>query len=263
MENSKIYIVNTFTDKLFEGNLAGVCPLEKWLPDNVMQSIALENNLSETAFFVIEDGTALIRWFTPKIEVKLCGHATLASAHILFNELSYKKKKIIFNTFFGEEIIVSKENNIYFMDFPAYKTERSDLDLESIKDALGVKPYEFLSGFYGLAIFKNQEEIISISPKFSLLKKLPIQGIIVTAPGNNSDFVSRFFAPNLGINEDPVTGSAHCLLIPYWYNQLKKTKMLAHQLSLRGGILYCSYHTDRVQIGGQAITFLKGKIRLP
>ena len=183
MDKTEIYIVNTFTDKLFEGNLAGVCPLKKWLPDSVMQSIALENNLSETAFFVIDDDIAHIRWFTPKVEVKLCGHATLASAYILFNELSYKKEKIIFNTFFGEKIKIFKENNIYFMDFPAYKTEQSNLDLETIKNALGMKPYNFLSGFYGLAIFKNEEEIISISPKFSLLKKLPIKGIIATAPG--------------------------------------------------------------------------------
>ena len=139
------------------------------------------------------------------------------------------------------------------MDFPAYKTEQSNLDLETIKNALGMKPYNFLSGFYGLAIFKNEEEIISISPKFSLLKKLPIKGIIATAPGKNSDFVSRFFAPNLGIDEDPVTGSAHCLLIPYWYNQLKKTQMIALQLSIRGGKLYCSYNIDRVQIGGQTL----------
>ena len=177
MDKTEIYIVNTFTDKLFEGNLAGVCPLKKWLPDSVMQSIALENNLSETAFFVIDDDIAHIRWFTPKVEVKLCGHATLASAYILFNELSYKKEKIIFNTFFGEKISVFKENNIYFMDFPAYKTEQSNLDLETIKNALGMKPYNFLSGFYG-RYFENEEEIISISPKFSLLKNYQLKELL-------------------------------------------------------------------------------------
>ena len=148
------------------------------------------------------------------------------------------------------------------MDFPSYKLKKCNIDLEIINNALNANPYDFLSGIYGFAIFNTQEEIIAISPKFELLKKLPNKGIIVTAPGNNSDFVSRFFAPNLGIEEDPVTGSAHCLLIPYWYKRLKKNQMLAYQLSSRGGELFCSYNQNRVRIGGNAVTFLKGEILL-
>jgi PhzF family phenazine biosynthesis protein len=262
MNKISIYKVDAFTNKLFTGNPAAVCPLKKWLPDNVMQSIALENNLSETAFFVLEDDEVLIRWFTPKVEIELCGHATLASAHIIFNELKYRKEKLIFNTFFGEKITVFKENDFFSMDFPSYEPEQSDIDLETIKNILNANPIDFLTGIYGLAIFNTHEEINAISPNFELLKKLPYKGIIVTAPGKDSDFVSRFFGPNVGIKEDPVTGSAHCLLIPYWYKQLKKNQMIAHQLSSRGGELFCSYHKDRVRIGGNAITFLKGEITL-
>ena len=260
--NIRLYKVNAFTDKLFRGNPAAVCPLKKWLPDNIMQSIASENNLSETAFFVLDDDEILIRWFTPKVEIELCGHATLASAHIIFNELGYKKEKLIFNTYFGEKIIVLKENNFFSMDFPSYPLEKSNFDLEIIKDVLGARPNNFFSGIYGLAIFNFEEEITAITPKFDLFKNIPFKGIIVSAPGNNSDFVSRFFAPTLGIKEDPVTGSTHCLLIPYWYKRLKKKQMLAHQLSSRGGELFCSYNQDRVRIGGNAVTFVKGEILL-
>tara|TARA_B100001287_G_scaffold87685_1_gene73426 strand:+ start:433 stop:1224 length:792 start_codon:yes stop_codon:yes gene_type:complete len=262
MDNILLYKVDTFTDKLFSGNTAAVCPLKKWLPDDVMQSIAFENNLSETAFFKLDDDEVDIRWFTPKVEIELCGHATLASAHIIYNEIGYKKEKLIFNTSFGEKISVFKENNFFSMDFPSYVPEKANIDLEIIKNVLCANPYDFLTGIYGLAIFNTQEEITAISPNFDLFKNLPYKGIIVTAPGNNSDFVSRFFGPNLGIKEDPVTGSAHCSLIPYWYKRLKKNQMIAHQLSSRGGELFCSYHEDRVRIGGRAITFLKGEIIL-
>ena len=262
MDKILLYKVDTFTDKLFSGNTAAVCPLKKWLPDDVMQSIAFENNLSETAFFKLDDDEVHIRWFTPKVEIELCGHATLASAHIIYNEIGYKKEKLIFNTSFGEKISVFKENNFFSMDFPSYEPEKPNIDLEIIKNALCANPYDFLIGIYGLAIFNTQEEITAISPNFDLFKNLPYKGIIVTAPGNNTDFVSRFFGPNLGINEDPVTGSAHCTLIPYWYKRLKKNQMIAHQLSSRGGELFCSYHKDRVRIGGRVVTFLKGEIIL-
>ena len=225
MNKIVLYKVDAFTDKLFRGNPAAVCPLKNWLPDNVMQSIATENNLSETAFFLLDDGEVLIRWFTPEVEIELCGHATLASAHIIFNELEYKKEKLIFKTSFGEKIIVLKEDNFFSMDFPSYPPEKSNFNLETIKNVLGARPNEFFSGIYGLATFNTEEEITAISPKFELFKNLPFKGIIVSAPGNNSDFVSRFFAPTLGIKEDPVTGSAHCLLIPYWYKRLKKTNV--------------------------------------
>ena len=262
MDKILLYKVDTFTDKLFSGNTAAVCPLKKWLPDDVMQSIAFENNLSETAFFKLDDDEVHIRWFTPKVEIELCGHATLASAHIIYNEIGYKKEKLIFNTSFGEKISVFKENNFFSMDFPSYEPEKPNIDLEIIKNALCANPYDFLKGIYGLAIFNTQEEITAISPNFDLFKNLPYKGIIVTAPGNNTDFVSRFFGPNIGINEDPVTGSAHCTLIPYWYKRLKKNQMIAHQLSSRGGELFCSYHKDRVRIGGRVVTFLKGEIIL-
>ena len=264
MEKIKLYKVNAFTNQLFNGNPAAVCPLSEWLPDDIMQSIATENNLSETAFFIRKDHEIEIRWFTPKVEVELCGHATLACAHVIYNEYKYVDDKLIFSTFFGEKINVHKEKNLFFMDFPSHKTKKSPFNAKLLNNALdGTSPEDFLSGFYDIAIFKTQEEITSISPKFNLLKQLPNKGLIITAPGKNVDFVSRFFAPKLGIDEDPVTGSAHCLLIPYWYNRLNKKNMLALQLSPRGGELFCTYHNNRVGIGGYAVTFLEGEIRLP
>ena len=263
MDKVKVYIVNAFAKKnIFKGNPAAVCPLENWLPDDLMQSIAFENNLSETAFFIKKDNIFFIRWFTPKKEIELCGHATLAVAHVLFNELGFKSKKIEFKTFFDEKLIVKNESNYLSMDFPAIELTESNEDLNLVTDVLGLRPSRYLSGNYGFAIYHNEDEIIKISPKLNLFKKLSHNGVIVTAPGKSVDFVSRFFAPDLGINEDPVTGSAHCALIPYWSNRLNKFDMVAHQLSERKGEIFCSHYNGRVEISGNAVTYLKGEISL-
>jgi len=262
MVKVKVYIVNAFANKTFRGNPAAVCPLESWLPDDLMQLIAFENNLSETAFFIKKDNVFSIRWFTPKKEIELCGHATLAAAHVLFNELGFQNKKIQFNTFFDEKLVVQNETNYMSMDFPAIELTESNEDLNTVTDVLGLRPSRYLSGNYGFAIFSNEDEIIKISPKLSAFKKLYHNGVIVTAPGKSVDFVSRFFAPNLGINEDPVTGSAHCALIPYWSKRLNKFDMVAHQLSERKGEIFCSLSKGRVGISGNAITYLKGELSI-
>ncbi len=256
----KMYQVDAFSEKLFCGNPAAVCPLQDWLPENVMQSIATENNLSETAFFVEKNNKFFIRWFTPKVEIGLCGHATLAVAHILYSELGYKEKQIAFETKKGEILNVCRDKDIINLDFPSYQPQVVDDPTNLLNRALGANPSWFLSGNYGMAVFNDEQDIIKMQPDLNLLAKLEYNGIIVTAPGDRVDFVSRFFGPKLGIPEDPVTGGAHCELIPYWANRLKKRDMLASQLSKRGGQLYCSYLGDRVIMGGKAITYLEGEI---
>ena len=265
MDEIKIYIVNAFANKKksFKGNPAAVCPLNSWLPDDLMQSIAFENNLSETAFFIKKDNIFFIRWFTPKKEIELCGHATLASAHVLFNELNFRDKEIEFNTFFNEKLIVKNESRYMSMDFPAIEVVESNEDLNTVTDVLGLRPTRYLSGNYGFAIFNNEDEIIKISPKLNMFKNLSHNGVIVTAPGKSVDFVSRFFAPNLGIDEDPVTGSAYCALIPYWSKRFNKIDLVSHQLSERKGEVFCAYYKERVKISGNAITYLKGKLSAP
>ena len=234
MADIKIYKVDAFTKELFSGNPAAVCPLENWLPGKVMQSIAMENKLSETAFYIKNKDKFYIRWFTPKLEIGLCGHATLATAHIIFTETGYKDKEIKFETKSGEILYVSRENNIINMDFPALKPKIvTNQDIEKIHSALGNRPTYFLSNNYGLAVFENEKEIIKMKPDFSKLEKLQYDGIIVSALGKNVDFVVRFFGPKLGIPEDPVTGSAYCELIPYWSERLNKKKLIAKQLSKR------------------------------
>ena len=262
MNKIKIYQVDAFTNKLFSGNPAAVCPLDKWLPDEVMQSIALENNYSETAFFIKNQKKFSIRWFTPEVEIGLCGHATLAAAHILFTEMDFQEDIVEFKTNSGEILKVKKNNNILKMDFPSHDPKITDQNLEEVSQALGILPVSFYFCNYGLAVFNNEEDIIKIRPNFSILEKLPYDGIIVTAPGEKVDFVSRFFGPKLGIPEDPVTGGAHCVLIPYWSKRLNKKDMFARQLSKRGGELHCSFLGDRVYIGGQATTYLKGELLL-
>tara|TARA_B100000686_G_C16794620_1_gene981374 strand:+ start:953 stop:1753 length:801 start_codon:yes stop_codon:yes gene_type:complete len=262
MNRIKIYQVDAFTSDLFTGNPAAVCPLDNWLSDEVMQSIALENNLSETAFFIKKNNKFFIRWFTPKVEIDLCGHATLAAAHVMFREMNFKDDNMEFKTITGDTLKVVKNNNILSMNFPSHEPKIINQDLEEISAALGVFPTFFLYHNYGLAVFNNEEEIIKIKPNFNTLVNLPYNGIIATAPGENVDFVSRFFGPKLGINEDPVTGGAHCELIPYWSKRLNKKDMIARQLSKRGGELYCSYLGDRVIMGGKAITYMKGELLL-
>lgn len=215
-----LYQVDAFTDKLFGGNAAAVCPLETWLPDATMQAIAEENNLSETAFFVKAGDRFEIRWFTPKIEIHLAGHPTLATAHVIFRHLGYDKPEIVFQSKSGE-LRAGRSGDILQLDFPAYEMAPVRCPKE-LSRGLKAKPHEVLKGRDFMAVFKTEADILAIEPDFSELAKLDCLGIIITAPGDRADFVSRFFAPRAGILEDPVTGSAHTLLIPYWAKRLGK-----------------------------------------
>jgi PhzF family phenazine biosynthesis protein len=256
-----IYQVDAFTDKIFGGNPAAVCPLDKWIDAGLMQKIALENNLSETAFFVEKGNGFELRWFTPKIEINLAGHPTLATAHVIFEHLGYKKDEINFITLKSGVLKASKKDGIIRLDFPGYDVKKTTPP-ESLLKGLGVTPKEVFLGRDYFAVYDNEHEILVLDPDFRELARLDCLGIIATAPGDSCDFVSRFFAPRAGINEDPVTGSAHTLLIPYWAKRLKKDKLHAYQLSERRGELFCEYHGERVIIGGRAVTFMKGEIIL-
>ena len=262
MDRVKIFQVDAFASNLFAGNPAAICPLDDWLDDKVMQSIAMENNLSETAFFVIRDNKFYLRWFTPKAEIDLAGHPTLATAHIIFTEILPGKNNIQFHTKFGDLLTVSLKKNILSMDFPSYSPMPETSKLKEVSTALKSTPSKFLFGKYGMAVYENEQDILKISPNYDALMDLDYNGIIVTAPGNSCDFVSRFFAPKLGIYEDPVTGSAHCELIPYWSKIFNKRNMLARQLSHRGGELHCSYLGERVIIGGKAVPYMRGELML-
>ena len=262
MKKIKIFQVDTFCNELFSGNAAAVCPLNDWLPDKIMQSIAMENNLSETAFFIKRNDNIEIRWFTPKTEIDLCGHATLAAAHIIFTEMGFNGKELKFKTKSGETLTIIRNGNELNMNFPSCSPEVVDYDLDNLSKILKKYPTSLLHCNYAIAVYENEKDIIEISPDFLALEKLPYKGIIVTAPGNSVDFVSRFFAPKLGIQEDPVTGSAYCELIPYWAKRLEKNNMISKQLSRREGKLYCTYLGDRVIIGGKAITYMRGNLLL-
>lgn len=258
--NIQIYQADAFTDRLFGGNPAAVCPLNKWLPDATMQKIATENNLAETAFFVKDDKGYKLRWFTPEYEIDLCGHATLASAHIIFTELGYGEPVIHFTTVKAGVLTVAKEGDKYKMDFPSRPPIPIELPnglAEALSDKKPLATYRSRDYFL---VYETEEDILDISPDFFALSKLDTVGVIVTAPGNNSDFVSRFFAPGAGIPEDPVTGSAHCNLIPYWAGKLGKTSLHAYQVSERRGELWCELKGDRVLMSGNAVTYLKGEI---
>jgi len=255
-----IYQADAFTSSLFGGNPAAICPLDKWLPDETMQKIASENNLAETAFFVPEGDGYKLRWFTPEFEIDLCGHATLASAHIIFTELGYTKESIHFETLKAGTLTVSRAGDKYTMDFPS----RPPIVIEvpnGLVEALGGKePKAILRSRDYFLVYDNEEDITELSPDFTALSKFDTVGFIVTARGNNSDFVSRFFAPGAGIPEDPVTGSAHCNLIPYWADKLGKNELHAYQLSARKGELWCELKGERVLMSGNAVTYLKGEI---
>jgi PhzF family phenazine biosynthesis protein len=254
------YQVDAFTDHLFGGNPAGVCPLNEWIPDKKMQQIAKENNLSETAFFVQENEIYHIRWFTPKVEVDLCGHATLASGHVIFNHLNYSGNLINFESRSGR-LLVRKDKNFITLDFPTASFTKVEPP-EIISQALGKKSSEvYFSNDY-LVLFDSEKDIIDLNPDFQLLSQLETRGVIVTAKGTEVDFVSRFFAPAVGIDEDPVTGSAHTILTPYWANKLNKSELTAYQLSERKGKLVCKYLGDRVEISGKAVTYLTGTIHV-
>lgn len=257
-----IYQVDAFTPQLFGGNPAAVVPLDSWLTPKEMQKIAAENNLAETAFFVPLKNDYEIRWFTPEMEIDLCGHATLASAHVIFSELGYTSKTVCFHTQKAGKLSVTKTENLYTLDFPARPATACAMP-PGLWEAIGGKnPIEVLASRDIMLVYETEADVLALKPDFSALAKLDLLGVIATAKGENCDFVSRFFAPSAGINEDPVTGSAHCNLIPYWAAKLNKTKMHAFQISARRGELWCEAKQDRVLMAGEAVTYLKGEINL-
>lgn len=260
----KIYQIDAFTDTIFGGNPAAVCVLKEWLSDELMQKIAAENNLAETAFTVPHEDHYQLRWFTPELEVDLCGHATLATAFTLFQYYGHTNNTIWFISPRSGELLVQKHTDgSMTLDFPTDEL----LPLggkEDLNKAIGKIPIKTFKGKTDfLLVYKTQEDIERIQPNFHLLDQLDCRGVIVTAPGTEVDFVSRFFAPQCGIPEDPVTGSAHTSLTPYWSAQLGKTQMTAKQLSKRGGELRCEYLGERVKISGKAVCYLVGEIDIP
>jgi len=254
-----IFQVDAFSNKIFSGNPAAVVPLEYWLEDDQMQQIAQENNLSETAFFVDRGSWYQLRWFTPQNEVDLCGHATLASAYVIMNKIQPDLNEVKFGTHSGE-LHVTKNDDMYSMDFPAHPPEKCDTPKDLLA-GLDKQPKEVLASNYYLVVYENENEIKELHPYMTKLKELDRMAVIVTAPGDDVDFVSRFFAPAVGIPEDPVTGSAHCTLIPYWAEKLGKQKMQARQISCRGGELSCELNDSRVTIAGKGMLYMQGTIQ--
>jgi len=254
-----IYLVDAFTDKLFGGNPAAVCPLETWLPDELMQQLAAENNLSETVFFVPEADGFNIRWFTPGTEVKLCGHATLASAHVLFSLLGYPSNNIIFYSKSGPLQVTRNEDASITLNFPSNPPTLVTEIPDGLLDGLGIGAAPvFSSSFDYMVVLPNQQAILDLAPDFSILAKVKARGVIATAKGLESDFVSRCFYPQSGVNEDPVTGSAHTIMTPYWAAHFQKTSLSAIQLSARKGSLQLELLGDRVTMTGKAVTYLQG-----
>lgn len=255
-----LYQIDAFSDRPFGGNPAAVIPLKEWLDDKLMQAIAEENNLSETAFFVAEDNVYRIRWFTPVCEVPLCGHATLASAHVLFNILGVKGDIIEFESLSGP-LSVTRDNDFLTLNFPLYIPEKCEMP-ENLFKGLGVRPVECLKSEDYIAVFENEADLAAIEPDHAYLKRLDLRGVIVTSVSDSCDFVARFFAPKYAIPEDPVTGSAYTQLVPYWMEKLGKNKMTARQVSSRGGELVCEVIDNRVKITGKAYTYLEGTIKI-
>ena len=255
-----LYQIDAFTSRLFSGNPAAVCPLEDWLEDGVLQAIAAENNLSETAFFVKRGERYHLRWFTPALEVDLCGHATLASAFVILNELEPSRDAVVFDTLSGE-LRVSRDGGLLSMDFPARPPEPCEVPPKLVA-ALGRAPQATLASRDLMAVFATEDEVRSMAPKMVLLAELDAFAVIVTAPGKEVDFVSRFFAPRAGIDEDPVTGSAHSTLVPYWAKRLDRPTLHAWQVSPRGGELWCEDRGNRVIIKGNSVRYLTGEVQL-
>jgi len=259
----KIYQIDAFTSKLFGGNPAAVCILESWLETDLMQKIAAENNLAETAFAVKNTNHYELRWFTPEIEVDLCGHATLATAFVIFNYYGYNENTLRFISPRSGELLVQKsESGLLTMDFPTDDVTPVS-EQTNISKAVGKQPVETYKGKTDyMLIYESQAEIEAIAPNFHLLNELDCRGVIITAKGKEVDFVSRFFAPQCGIPEDPVTGSAHTTLTPYWSEKLNKKTLSAKQLSERGGDIQCEYLGDRVKISGNGVCYLNGEIEI-
>lgn len=256
----KIYQVDAFTDKVFSGNPAAVCPLEEWLDDDILLNIAAENNLSETAFYVPSDDGFAIRWFTPNVEVDLCGHATLATSYVLYNQKGYTGDVIRFYSPRSGKLTVTVYGELFLLNFPVDSfTEIVLTDL--LVSSTDKKPlYAYKGKTDYMLVFENEEDIRTLQPNLPVVAQLDARGIIVTAKGETADFVSRFFAPAAGVNEDPVCGSAHTTLTPYWAKELNKTELQAFQLSKRGGALYCRLLDNRVELGGKAVLYMKGEI---
>lgn len=256
-----LYQIDAFTNSVFAGNPAAVCPLLEWLPDNVLQAIAAENNLAETAFFVPQDNGFHLRWFTPTVEVDLCGHATLASAYVLYEILDYQEARIEFHTRSGKLSVTQNEQGLV-MDFPSQPPESIPCP-DALSKGLGIIPKECWAAADYIAVFDSEAEILAIQPDFQHLKQLDQRGVIITSKSQKYDFVSRFFAPNYGIDEDPVTGSAYTQLTPLWAEKLGKTCLNAKQVSQRGGELKCEKKGDRIFITGQCAHYLTGTIHIP
>lgn len=257
-----IYQVDAFTDKLFGGNPAAVCPLEKWLPDATMQAIAAENNLSETAFFVRERADCALRWFTPTVEVDLCGHATLAAGYVVLRFLEPQRQAVSFNTMQAGVLTVRRQGECLAMDFPARPATPAPAPA-GLLQALGGNPREVLRARDYLVVYDSAADVAALKPDLAALAKVDCWAAIVTAPGEDGvDFVSRFFAPGQGVPEDPVTGSAHTTLTPYWAKRLGRNELAARQLSRRGGALHCTLNGDRVGLVGRAALYLEGTISL-
>ena len=255
-----LYQIDAFASRPFTGNPAAIVPLESWLPDDVMLSIAMENNLAETAYFVANGDGYDLRWFTPTVEMDLCGHATLASAYLIFEVLGTDQSVLRFKTRSGE-LTVEKSNGKYVLDFPSRPGVEAEAPAGLI-EAIGREPKEVYKSRDYMLVYESEADVLAIDPDFNSLMKIGAHAAIVTAPGDNSDFVSRFFAPEVGVPEDPVTGSAHCTLIPYWAGRLGKNELFARQVSRRGGELNCELRGERVRIGGDAVLYLKGEIYL-
>lgn len=253
-----IFQIDAFADRLFAGNPAAVCPLEKWLDDVRMQAIAAENNLSETAFFVRAGDGYELRWFTPAREVDLCGHATLASAFVIFEYIDRAAESIRFQTRSGE-LVVRRNGDLLAMDFPVRPPKRCE-GHSALEKALGKAPRELWLARDYMAVYDSEDDVRGLSPDLRAMMAVDCFAVIVTAPGTDADFVSRFFAPGSGVPEDPVTGSSHCTLVPYWEGRLGKTSFRARQVSARGGELWCELQGDRVSISGRAVRYLEGSI---
>lgn len=255
-----LYQIDAFASVPFEGNPAAVCPLDEWLTDEIMQSIAEENNLSETAFFIPKGNGFHIRWFTPTSEVDLCGHATLATAYVLYDILDCKNDKLVFDSRSGM-LTVTKDNEWFVMNFPAQPPVLCDTPKEIIK-AFEITPVECLMSEDYIIVFEHEIDIESVKPDFEQLKKLDLRGVIITSKSSRYDFVARFFAPKYGVYEDPVTGSAYTQLAPYWASKIGEKRFSVKQVSSRGGELNCEIVDDRVLISGKAIKYLEGKIKI-
>ncbi len=262
MNEIPIYQVDAFASQVFAGNPAAVCPLDAWLPDAVMQAIAQENNLAETAFLVQrgEGAEYDLRWFTPAHEVDLCGHATLGSAYVIANHLNGGATEMRFHSRSGL-LTVTREDEVYTLNFPVLPPKRIDDD-PAVAQALGATPTELWDQMDMMAVFGSEAEIAALAPDIAKIAALDTRGLIVTAPGETCDFVSRFFAPRAGIPEDPVTGSAHCITTPYWAERLGKAKMRARQISARGGALEVELRGERVHISGRVVPYMEGRIRV-